>query len=126
MWDGIITRLSCYNMPVPTHVKCQDAEERIRRTAGQRAQRFNDSHKLVRFEVGEQVLVKAANVGKSEDNTAKKFFPLYRGPYIIRERVGKNTFTIYNPSNNKVLGKHHASQLRKYYATAEERNERNE
>jgi hypothetical protein len=119
MWDGIITRLSSYNMPVPVHVKCQDAEEKIRRTAGQRAQKFNEWHKLVRFEVGERVLIRAANVGKAEDNTAKKFFPLYRGPFTLKERVGKNTFLVYNPLNNKVLGKYHGAQLRKYFSPTE-------
>jgi hypothetical protein len=46
MWDGIITRLASCNLPVPVHVKCQEDEEGIRRAAGQRAQKFNDSHKF--------------------------------------------------------------------------------
>ena len=37
------------------------------------------------------VLLKSLNIGRSEDNTAAKFFRLYNGPSLLSEQVGKNT-----------------------------------
>jgi hypothetical protein len=119
MWDGHITRLPSSSVPVPAHIKHKNAGEKIKRSAEQRAHRFNEQHRLVRFEPGERVLIRAANVGKSEENTAKKFFPLYRGPFLLKEQVGKNTFLVYDEENQKNLGNYHASQIRKYYKNNE-------
>ena len=40
---------------------------------------------------------------------------LYNGPYSLSEQVGKNTYIVTNPNPNCVIGKFHASSLRKYY-----------
>ena len=61
------------------------------------------------------VLLKALNVGCSEDNTAGKFFRLYNGPFLLSEQVGKNTYIVTNHITNRTIGKFHASSLRKYY-----------
>ena len=59
---------------------------------------FNEEHKLLTFKIGEIVLQKALNVGRSEDSTAAKFFRLYNRPFLLSEQVGKNTYIVTNPT----------------------------
>ena len=49
---------------------------------------------LLTFKVGEMVLLKSLNVGRSEDNTAVKFFRLYNGSFLLSEQVSKNTYIV--------------------------------
>lgn len=104
------------NLPLPEHLKAADAKAKIERATRKRADKYNVSHRTTQFQVGEKVLVRANPVGKSLDNTAKKFFRLYDEPYTLSEKVGKNTFMVFDAQRNKTLGKYHSSAFRKYYA----------
>ena len=88
---------------------------RDRKYAEQGTEKFNSEHKLQTFKVGELVLLKALNVGRSADNTAAKIFRLYNGPLLLSEQVGKHTYIVTNHITNKTIGKFHATLLRKYY-----------
>lgn len=55
----------------------------------QRAEKFNRTHRMVRFRENEKVLVRANPVGKSEDNTAWKFFQLFEGPIHTKRESEK-------------------------------------
>ena len=101
--------------PVPMQIKRVQTDERIRKLASKRSKEFNATHKLQTFTVGKLVLLKAHNVGFTEDNTETKFFCLDNGPYTLRERVGKNTYIIADKQINKGINKFHASSLQKYY-----------
>ena len=59
--------------------------------------------------------MKANPVGKRIDNTAKKFFWLYTGPYTLKQRVGRYTFIIYDEGKEKDFGKYHATSFKKFY-----------
>ena len=115
VWDGSIRRIATQNLPIPSEVKRIEARKRIKKCAEERTENFNADHKLVTFKIGERVLLRALNVGHREDNTAAKFFRLYNGPYILSEQVGKNTYIVTNPNTSRVIGKFHASSVRKYY-----------
>lgn len=115
VWSNILKSLSTANMPLPDHLKNAEAKARIEKATRNRAEKFTQSHKMVVFEVGEKVLLKANPVGKSSDNTAKKFFRLFDGPYTLSEKVGKNTFIVFDNNKNKTVGKFHSSAFRKYY-----------
>ena len=67
-----------------------------------RIERFNRTHKLQKFNVGEKVLLKTNPVGKRIDNTAKKFFRLYDGPYTLLRQIGKQTFIVYDDTRQKL------------------------
>ena len=58
-------------VPVPISVKIEYAKQRIIERGNKRVERFNRTHKLQQFNVGEKVLIKANPVGKRSDNTAK-------------------------------------------------------
>ena len=61
------------------------------------------------------VLIRSNPVGKRIDNTAKMFFRLYEGPYVLQTRWGVQTFIVYDTERKKEIGKYHASSMRKYF-----------
>lgn len=116
VWSKYIQKIPTANMTKPLHLKQAEAKTNIQRKADRRKLKFDAGHRLQRFQIGESVLLKTNPVGRSEDNTAKKFFKLFEGPYTLTERVGRNTFIVTDIAKNKSLGKYHGSSLRKYYA----------
>ena len=84
-------------------IKRVQVDEWIHKIANKRMEEFNAMHKLQTFRVGEIVLLKAHNVGKSEDNTATKFFQLYNSPFTLHEKIGKNI--VADEQKNKVIRK---------------------
>lgn len=115
VWSSVIKSMPNANLPVPRQQKEKIAGDRMVTSACKRAERYNTSHRLVEFQVGERVLLKSNPVGRSIDNTATKFFRLFDGPYLLSEKVGKNTFIVLDEHRNKRLGKFHASSFRKYF-----------
>ena len=84
--------------------------------SGKQPRRFGDDHiKRVNMSVFLFVLLKAYDVGKTEDNTATKFFRLYNILFTLCEQVGTNTFIEADEQRNKIIGTFHAASLRKYY-----------
>lgn len=115
-WKDYIQKPENANMQIPLEMKLEHVKRRIVTQSEKRIQRFNRTHKLKTFEVGELILLKANPVGRRIDNTAKKFFRLYEGPYELRERVGRQTFIVYDNRRNKVVGKFHANSFRKFFS----------
>ena len=72
-----------------------------KRQGMKRVERFDRTHKLVEFKVGDMVLIRSNPVGKRIDNTAKKFFRLYEGPYVLQTRRGAQTFMVYDIERQK-------------------------
>ena len=77
----------------------------------ERTEKFNKEHKLLTFKVGEMVLLKLLNVGRSEDNTAAKFFRYIMDlPYYPSKLVKILPLLLIHTT-----GKFHGSSLCKYY-----------
>ena len=72
VWSECVKRVATQNLPVPNEIKRLDAKERIKKFAEQRTEKFNSEHKLQSFTVGELILLRALNVGRSIDNTKAK------------------------------------------------------
>lgn len=51
--------------------------------------------RYMRFCIYELVLIKPNPVGKSEDNTAAKFFRLYNRPCRLNKKVRRNSFIFF-------------------------------
>ena len=62
-WERYKKKLETQNLPLPLHIKQNIAKTRIEQTADQRARVFNDTHKTLKFQEGEMVLLKANPVG---------------------------------------------------------------
>ena len=80
-WRKYVQKPANQNLPVPLSIKIAHAKQIIMEKGNKRVERFNRTHKLQKFNIGEKILVKTNPVGKRSDNTAKKFFRLYDGPY---------------------------------------------
>ena len=76
-WRKYVQKPDNQNVPVPLSIKIANAKRRIIKKGNERIERFNRTHKLLKFNVGEKILLKTNPVGKHSDNTAKKFFRLY-------------------------------------------------
>ena len=81
------THLDVYKRQIPYEVKTRIAEERIQREGQKSVERYNRTHKLVRFVEGEEVLVKANSVSSAIYNTTANFFPIFMGPYRIEKQL---------------------------------------
>ena len=93
---GYVYKPGNQNLPVPLSIKIDHAKSRIIERGNKRMEGFNRTHMLQNFNVGERVLLKTNLVGKRTDNTAKKFFRLYDGPYTLLRQVGKQTFIVHD------------------------------
>ena len=114
-WNNYLRRPKTYNLPLPVQCKNQLVKDRIVEKGRKRADKFNTTHKLTNFVVGEKMLLKAIPVGRRDINVAAKFFRLYNGPYLLAEQLAPHTFIVTTLDRTKTVGKYHASSLRKYY-----------
>ena len=87
----------------------------MHKVANKRSEEFNTTHTLQTFRVREFVLLKAHKDGKTEHNTATRFFQLYNGLYTLCKKVGKNTYIVGDEQINKVISKFQALSLQKYF-----------
>ena len=79
-WKRYVHTSVNQNLQIPLSIKTEHANRRIMEKDNKRIERFNRTHKLQKFNVGEKVLLKTNPIGKRIDNTAKEFFRLYDGP----------------------------------------------
>jgi len=75
-------------------VMIQIARERIRRAALQRQKHLDQGKKFLKYQPGQQVLVREHRLSSAEDKEIRKLFLLYRGPYIIQEVRNNNTVVV--------------------------------
>lgn len=114
-WSKYVNKIPTQNMEVSKEIKQKVAQKRIEDVATKKTTKYNAEHRLTKFKVGEKVLIKALNVGSTVENRSAKFLRLFNGPFVLSDQVGKNTFLVKNPDRNKIIGKYHASSLRKFY-----------
>lgn len=88
-----------------TEIKIQQIQERIKDAAEKRAEKFNAEHRLLNFNVRQKVLLKAQNVGHASEITAKEFFRLFNGPFMLSEKVRKNTYIVVNTANERIISR---------------------
>ena len=65
-WNNYLSRPKTYNLPLPVQCKNQLVRERIVEKGRKRADKFNTTHKLTNFVVGEKVLLEASPVGRRD------------------------------------------------------------
>ena len=75
----------------PSHeYEIEMAKQKIRRKGRKRSGKYNSSHKMTEYHVGQKVLVRALNVSNKEQKLSAKFFAVFEGPYMI---INKFNFT---------------------------------
>ena len=80
-----------------------------------RALRKNVRYRHFEFNEGDTVLVKALNVSDVAERRIAKFFHVYEEPYIIKEKIGPDTYMLIDLETNRERGKFHVHNLKPYY-----------
>ena len=91
------------------------AEKRIRNKAERRRNKINKNRNILKYKIGDFVLLKALNVSDSYAKLIAKFMSLYEGPYILSKKISSSTYTLINPVNYVERGNFHSSLFRPYY-----------
>lgn len=86
----------------------QDASEK-------RQKKFNRSHRLIIFQIGDLVKIKRQNKSDAKLDITKKFQLLYEGPYIVAAVPFANVYTLMNPETKDIRGNFNAIHLSRYY-----------
>lgn len=110
-WETWIERT---NDKITYNQKLELVIKNIKRHGKARADRYNSSHKLSKFKLGDVVLVKALNVSDTKNKKMGKLFPLYEGPYTLKRQVGEATFVLENPRTGLERGRFHVSMFKAY------------
>lgn len=84
------------------------------RKAEQRVKRHNIKYKMTRFQIGDQVLVKALNLPSSINAEMSKLFSIYRGPFCVNKIFNEVTYELIDIDKN-IVGNYHTELLKKYY-----------
>ena len=97
-------------------VSTPDIYLRIKEKRQKRADRINEKNKLTTFELGDKVLLRANPMSDAINKIVAKFCDLYEGPYIVKKKIGKATYTLsYVEDQEKERGNFNIRQLKAYY-----------
>lgn len=90
------------------------AYENLLSKAKKRKLRYEKNKKLVKFEIGDKVLVRTHPQSCAETKEIRKFFLLYRGPGTITDIRGPNSYFIVDDASGVPLGVQNIVNLKKY------------
>ena len=71
--------------------------------------------KIIKYNLGEKVLIKNRQLPSSVEGIAKKLLLLYRGPFIITQDKGNNTYELTTPGTNQVKRVFNHAEIKKFY-----------
>ena len=96
------------------------AEKRMSKAAQKRNERYNNSHKLHNFEVGDYVIAQACNFSQKSEKIMRKLLALFEGPYVIEKRVGPSTFILCHTEQPIERGIYNSTELKLYVSRSTE------
>lgn len=91
------------------------ARENIIMKRSRANQKINKNRRLVEFQIGDLVLVKALRTSNSKENKIAKFFNVFEGPYRIKQKFGPTTYLLQNTDDDSERGKFHVNNLKLYH-----------
>ncbi|XP_048512841.1 uncharacterized protein LOC125501372 [Athalia rosae] len=115
-WENWVTTS---RIKLDSEVKLTLVRSNIERKGKVRAKRFNQVHKMAKFELGDLVLIRALNVSDTKEKKMAKFFALYEGPYRVARQVGEATFVLEHPETQVERGKFHVNMFKLYIPPGE-------
>ena len=71
--------------------------------------------KIIKYKIGEKVLLKNRELPSTIEGIAKKLLLLYTGPYTIIKDNQNNTYEIIDQITNRRKGTYNQASLKKYY-----------
>ncbi|CAH2102561.1 unnamed protein product [Euphydryas editha] len=92
-------------------IECIEHQQDLRKTAKDKSRRTDE------LAIGDFVLMNSYVLSSASKGVSSKFMPKRDGPYRIQKRVSPTTYLLTFPgSPDKVIGKYHISDLRRYYS----------
>ena len=70
---------------------------------------------IIKYTVGEKILIRNRQQPSSSEGIAKKLLLLYVGPFVISQDNQNNTYVVSDPISNKVKGTYNQTEIKKYY-----------
>lgn len=71
--------------------------------------------KPISYSIGDKVLVKEHKLSNQLEKQIKKFFLLYRGPYVVKEIKMNNAYVLKCVDSDQIVGTFNTTQLKKYF-----------
>ena len=68
---------------------------------------------IIKYEVGEKILIKNRQQPSGAEGIAKKLLLLYNGPFLISKDNQNNTYVIIEPNTNKIKGTYNQTEIKK-------------
>jgi hypothetical protein len=99
---------------VPIEQKLVLAKSRIDRMRSKRARKLNEGRRHHTLQVNDKVLLKSHPLSRAAYGETAKFFEVYDGPFIIKEKLGDSTFHLTNLDGEEIYGPYHISALKLY------------
>ena len=89
---------------------------RIKEKGEKRAKKHNEEVQLVKFNIGDKVLVKTNPLSDLSNKITATFCELYEGPYVVKELKGGATYVLANVNNTEsIRGIFNTRQLKPFY-----------
>lgn len=86
---------------------CELAKQKIKDAIGRRKLFFQcNNPKLFRLPIGHVVYVKTHHLSDKSKGEAKKLFPLFEGPYVVVENLGRNAYLLKNLTDSRFCTQH--------------------
>ena len=103
--------------------KCRLAYEKLIKKSEIRKSKVKRSKRIWKPEIGNLVLVKNFCLSSAQKKVYRRMNLLYKGPFVIKNIFGKQTYEIVDKSD-KVIGRFHVSLLRPYHVVVENSKDR--
>lgn len=93
----------------------EEVQKNLEERSKYRQQKFDSSHKLMKFQIGMLVKVRRSNVSSKPNKQISKFDLLYEGPYRISSIPFDNVYVLEDPETGLIRGKFNTIHLSRYY-----------
>ena len=70
--------------------------------------------KIIKYEVGDKVLIKNRELPSAIEGIAKKLLLLFTGPYTVTKNNLNNTYELQDPITKKIKGTYNQASMKRY------------
>lgn len=99
--------------PFTHEQKLNKAGSTIKRI-GERHKHNNTPRKPYTFKIGDKALVMVSHLSSAFNKQIEKFFHLYQGTFVIKEKICPNAYILISPENNQILRRCNSNHLKPY------------
>ena len=105
------------NFPRETEIKFNRAKfynNAVERADKLRLKYKKSQPKVIKYEVGDKVLIKNRELPSTVEGIAKKLLLLFTGPYTVTKNNFNNTYELQDPITKKIKGTYNQASMKRY------------